>query len=65
MPGKAASPMEDNVLPIYDLYATVNHYGAMYMGHYVAHVRGMSTNSNKKGDISKTITMKCLKHTQV
>jgi hypothetical protein len=34
-----ASPTHDKTPPIYDLYATVNHCGAVYMGHYIAQVK--------------------------
>ena len=34
--------------PVYDLYATVNHYGVVYIGHYMAKVRAPP--GNKKGE---------------
>lgn len=32
---------------VYDLYATVNHYGAVFAGHYVANV--LAPNGDKRG----------------
>ena len=34
--GEAATP---DTAPIYDLYATVNHYGNVYLGHYTASIK--------------------------
>ena len=49
MPVEAVAHWSEGEKPIYDLYATVNHFGAVYIGHYMAQVRGAS--NNKKGDI--------------
>lgn len=49
MLGEAASCLEADAPPIYDLYATVNHYGAVYMGHYIAQVKGVPTD-NRNGE---------------
>ena len=37
--GDAAEEISPETPPIYDLYATVNHYGNIYIGHYVATVK--------------------------
>ena len=39
MLGEAASNLYSEAPPTYDLYATVNHYGAVYMGHYIAQIK--------------------------
>lgn len=39
MPSDASSLLSSGAPPTYDLYATVNHYGAVYMGHYIAQVK--------------------------
>ncbi len=49
MPEGAMSQHSGGGRPIYDLYATVNHYGAVYMGHYMAQVRGANDNRRGKG----------------
>ena len=46
--GEAATHANSKALPIYDLYATVNHYGAVYMGHYTAHVKPSCCKGLKK-----------------
>ena len=42
--GDAAKDISPETPPIYDLYATVNHYGNIYIGHYVATVNPLLTN---------------------
>lgn len=37
---------------MYDLYATVNHYGAVYMGHYIAQVKPACP--GQKGEQART-----------
>ena len=39
MLGESSTHLAGKAPPIYDLYATVNHYGAVYMGHYIAQVK--------------------------
>ena len=39
MLGEAANQFTDDSPPIYDLYATVNHYGNVYLGHYASCVK--------------------------
>ncbi len=39
MLGDAANEIADDSPPVYDLYATVNHYGNVYVGHYAACVK--------------------------
>jgi len=50
MPEEAMTLWPDGRQPVYDLYATVNHYGAVYIGHYMAQVRAPP--SNKRGEES-------------
>lgn len=49
--GDAPSDIPPETPPIYDLYATVNHYGNIYIGHYVANVKPPSSQgrSDKEG----------------
>lgn len=49
--GDAANEIPPETPPIYDLYATVNHYGNIYIGHYVANVKPPSSqgSSDKEG----------------
>ena len=37
--GEAANQIDEDDPPIYDLYATANHYGDDHLGHYLAMVR--------------------------
>ena len=37
--GEAADQIDEEDPPIYDLYATVNHFGTNHLGHYLAIVR--------------------------
>ena len=37
--GEAANQITPDTAPIYDLYATVNHYGNVYLGHYTASIK--------------------------
>lgn len=37
--GGAINQISPDSLPIYDLYATVNHYGAVFVGHYTALIK--------------------------
>ena len=34
-----------NCPPVYDLYATVNHFGSVFFGHYTAYVQSQEGNS--------------------
>ena len=33
--------------PVYDLYATVNHFGSVFFGHYTAYVQSHEDNSEQ------------------
>ena len=57
MLGEAANQISPEHPPIYDLYATVNHYGSVYIGHYVAFVHPPSPVRKEKGKNGKR-TMK-------
>ena len=37
--GEAANQITPDTAPIYDLYATVNHYGNVYLGHHTASIK--------------------------
>jgi ubiquitin carboxyl-terminal hydrolase 19 len=45
--GDAAEEISPETPPIYDLYATVNHYGNIYIGHYVATVKPPLSNEKE------------------
>lgn len=49
--GDAANDIPPETPPIYDLYATVNHYGNIYIGHYVANVKPPQGSSDKEGSL--------------
>ncbi|XP_029457088.1 ubiquitin carboxyl-terminal hydrolase 19 isoform X3 [Rhinatrema bivittatum] len=42
---------EDHQLPIYDLYAVINHYGGMIGGHYTAYARLPNDKNSQRSDV--------------
>lgn len=50
---EAVSRIEVDAPPIYDLYATVNHSGQIYRGHYIAQARGISKDSKRGAEYSE------------
>ncbi|XP_078517944.1 ubiquitin carboxyl-terminal hydrolase 19 isoform X4 [Lissotriton helveticus] len=42
---------EDHQLPIYDLYAVINHYGGMIGGHYTAYARLPNEKNSQRSDV--------------
>ena len=55
--GDAINQISSDCPPIYDLYATVNHYGAVYLGHYTALIKspvGETKGNEKSRDVCLT-----------
>ncbi|KAG8435974.1 hypothetical protein GDO86_007171 [Hymenochirus boettgeri] len=42
---------EDHQMPIYDLYAVINHYGGMIGGHYTAYARLPNEKNSQRSDV--------------
>ena len=54
--GEAATNL--STPPIYDLYATVNHYGSVYIGHYMATAKP-PMESNNTGNVQYVLCGFC------
>ena len=42
-------------LPMYDLYAVINHYGGMIGGHYTAYARLPSDKNSQRSDVGEDL----------
>lgn len=47
-------------LPVYDLYAVINHYGGMIGGHYTAYARLPNDKNSQRSDVGEDLPPLCL-----
>ena len=45
--------------PVYDLYATVNHFGSVFFGHYTAYVQSQENDSERLKNILSCVASGC------